>query len=142
MAYRPLRFETYSLVSRIVKVTQKKKKEEKIGNISANALNNVGNYSRLRRTKEESLCRTSARPPVRPHRRHTNIKEKTINGYGNPNAMEENLMAARTFREEKKNNKKVVSFLTLFLMFTVTWMTEEGLKRVKTKETNFIGRKT
>ena len=51
-------------------------------------------------------------------------------------------MAARTFREEKKNNKKVVSFLTLFLMFTVTWMTEEGLKRVKTKETNFIGRKT
>ena len=94
------------------------------------------------RTKEESLCRTSARPPVRPHRGHTNIKEKTINGYGNPNAMEENLMAAQTFREEKKTNKKVVSFLTLFLMFTVTWMTEEGLKRVKTKETNFIGRKT
>ena len=27
-------------------------------------------------------------------------------------------------------------------MFTLTWMTEEELKRVKTKETNFVGRKT
>ena len=43
---------------------------------------------------------------------------------------------------KNNNNKKVVSFSTLFLMFTLTWMTEEELKRVKTKETNFVGRKT
>ena len=37
-------------------------------------------------------------------------------------------MAARTFR--KKNNKKAVSFLTLFFMFTLTWITEKELERV------------
>ena len=29
-----------------------------------------------------------------------------------------------------KNNNKVVSFSTLFLMFTLTWITEKGLERV------------
>ena len=37
-------------------------------------------------------------------------------------------MAARTFRN--KNNNKVVSFSTLFLMFTLTWITEKELERV------------
>ena len=31
---------------------------------------------------------------------------------------------------ERKNNNKVVSFSTLFLMFTLTWITEKELKRV------------
>ena len=38
-----------------------------------------------------------------------------------------NGLAARTFR--KKNNK-VVSFSTLFFMFTLTWITEKELERV------------
>ena len=38
-------------------------------------------------------------------------------------------MAARTFRERERK-KKVVPFLTLFLMFTRTWMTETELERV------------
>ena len=44
--------------------------------------------------------------------------------------LERNRMAARTLR------KKVVSFSTLFLMFTFTWITEKEL------EPNFVGRKT
>ena len=36
-------------------------------------------------------------------------------------------MAARTLR---KNNNKVVSFSTLYLMFTLTWITEKELERV------------
>ena len=35
--------------------------------------------------------------------------------------LERNRMAAGTFR--KKNNNKVVSFSTLFFMFTLTWIT-------------------
>ena len=31
---------------------------------------------------------------------------------------------------ERKNNNKVVSFSTLFLMFTLTWITEKELERV------------
>ena len=31
---------------------------------------------------------------------------------------------------ERKNNNKVVSFLTFFLMFTLTWITEKELERV------------
>ena len=31
---------------------------------------------------------------------------------------------------ERKNNSKVVSFSTLFLMFTLTWITEKELERV------------
>ena len=31
---------------------------------------------------------------------------------------------------ERKNNDKVVSFSTLFLMFTLTWITEKELVRV------------
>ena len=42
--------------------------------------------------------------------------------------LERNRMAARTFRN--KNNNKVVSFSTLFLMFTLTWITEKELERV------------
>ena len=37
-------------------------------------------------------------------------------------------MAARTFR--KKNNNNVVSFFTLFLMVTFTWITEKELEQV------------
>ena len=35
--------------------------------------------------------------------------------------LERNRMATRTFR--KKNNNKLVPFSTLFLMFTLTWIT-------------------
>ena len=38
-------------------------------------------------------------------------------------------MAARTL--ERKNNNKVVSFSELFFMFTLTWMTEKELERVR-----------
>ena len=31
---------------------------------------------------------------------------------------------------ERKNNNKVVSFSTFFLMFTLTWITEKELERV------------
>ena len=31
---------------------------------------------------------------------------------------------------ERKKNNKVVSFSTLFLMFTLTWITEKELERV------------
>ena len=31
---------------------------------------------------------------------------------------------------ERKNNNKVVSFSTLFFMFTLTWLTEKELERV------------
>ena len=31
---------------------------------------------------------------------------------------------------ERKNNNKVLSFSTLFLMFTLTWITEKELERV------------
>ena len=37
-------------------------------------------------------------------------------------------MAAQTFR--RKHNNKVVSFLALFFMFTLTWTTEKGLEQV------------
>ena len=39
-------------------------------------------------------------------------------------------MATWTFREKKKNKKKVESFSTLFLMSTFTWITEKELERV------------
>ena len=49
--------------------------------------------------------------------------------------MQRNHMVARTLRM-KKNNNKVVSFSTLILMFTLTWITEKELGRVmKIKET-------
>ena len=45
--------------------------------------------------------------------------------------MEGNRMAARTFREREREKKnKVVSFSTLFLMFTLTWITAKELERV------------
>ena len=38
-------------------------------------------------------------------------------------------MAARTFRErERKKKNKVGSFSTLFLIFTLTWITEKELE--------------
>ena len=69
--------------------------------------------------KEESLHRTSARPPVCSHHRHTNIKNP-INGYGNPNATEKNRMAARTFREKKKQQQQQsrVFFDIIFDVYT------------------------
>ena len=39
-------------------------------------------------------------------------------------------MAARTFRKKKTNNNKVVTFSTLFVISTVTWITEKELERV------------
>ena len=39
-------------------------------------------------------------------------------------------MAAWTFREREREREKVVPFLTLFLMFTRTWITETELERV------------
>ena len=45
--------------------------------------------------------------------------------------MQRNRMAARDFYlRKKKNNNKVMSFSTLFLMFTLTWITEKELERV------------
>ena len=50
-------------------------------------------------------------------------------------------MAAWTFREKKKN-KKVESFPTLFLMFTLIWITEKELERViawkQTRRMSFV----
>ena len=58
---------------------------------------------------------TAHRATVRRHHRHTNKKQlNQFNRYGNSNATEENRMAARTFREKKNNNNKVVSFSTFF----------------------------
>ena len=34
------------------------------------------------------------------------------------------------FERKKNNSNKVVSFLTLFFMFTPTWITEKELERV------------
>ena len=40
-------------------------------------------------------------------------------------------MAARTFREREREKKnKVGSFSTLFLIFTLTWITEKELERL------------
>ena len=56
--------------------------------------------------------------------------------------MQRNHMVARTLRK-KKNNNKVVSFSTLILMFTLTWITEKELGRViENKRDDFVGRKT
>ena len=43
---------------------------------------------------------------------------------------------------ERKNNNKVVSFSTLFLTFTLTWITEKELERViENKREEFCRRK-
>ena len=56
--------------------------------------------------------------------------------------MQRNHMVARTLRK-KKNTNKVVSFSTLILMFTLTWITEKELGRViENKRDDFVGRKT
>ena len=44
---------------------------------------------------------------------------------------------------ERKNNNKVVSFSKLFLMFTLTWITEKELERVtENKRDEFCRGKT
>ena len=56
--------------------------------------------------------------------------------------MQRNHMVARTLRKKKINNK-VVSFSTLILMFTLTWITEKELGRViENKRDDLVGRKT
>ena len=42
---------------------------------------------------------------------------------------------------ERKNNNKVVSFSTLLLMLTLTWITEKELERVIENERNEFCRK-
>ena len=43
---------------------------------------------------------------------------------------------------KRKNNNKVVSFSTLFFMFTLTWLTEKELERViGNKRDEFCGKK-
>ena len=43
---------------------------------------------------------------------------------------------------KRKNNNKVVSFSTLFFMFTLTWLTEKELERVTgNKRDEFCGKK-
>ena len=43
---------------------------------------------------------------------------------------------------KRKNNNKVVSFSTLFFMFTLTWLTEKELERVTgNKRDEFYGKK-
>ena len=42
---------------------------------------------------------------------------------------------------ERKNNNKVVYFLALFLMFTLTWITEKELERVIENEGDEFRRK-
>ena len=43
---------------------------------------------------------------------------------------------------ERKNNNKVVSFSTLFLMFTLAWITEKELERVtENKRDEFCSKK-
>ena len=57
--------------------------------------------------------------------------------------MQRSHMVARTLRKKKKNNNKVVSFSTLFLMFTLTWITKKELERViENIRDDFLGRKT
>ena len=73
------------------------------------------------------------RPTARPSaHRHTNIN-KSINRYGKPKAAQgfiwKEIARPPGLLETKKNNK-VVSFSTLSVMFTLTWITEKELERV------------
>jgi len=57
----------------------------------------------------------------------------SIHRYGNPNATQGFIWKEITGppgRLERKTNNKVVSFLALFLMFILTWITEKELERV------------
>ena len=61
------------------------------------------------------------------------MRNNSIKRYGNPNATQGFIWKEITWppgRLERKNNNKVVSFSTLFLMFTLTWITEKELERV------------
>ena len=57
--------------------------------------------------------------------------------------MQRNRMAARDFYlRKKKNNNKVMSFSTLFLMFTLTSITEKELEReIENKRDEFCRKK-
>ena len=53
--------------------------------------------------------------------------------YGKPNATEDFNWKEIPWPPgllERKNNNKIVSFSTLFLMFALTWITEKKLERV------------
>ena len=57
----------------------------------------------------------------------------SINRYGNQSATQGFIWKEIAWPPgllERKNNNKVVSFSTLFLMFTLTWITEKELERV------------
>ena len=61
------------------------------------------------------------------------MKNNSINRYGNPNATQGFIWQENAWPPgllERKNNNKVVSFSTLFLMCTLTWVTEKELERV------------
>ena len=56
-----------------------------------------------------------------------------MNRYGNPNATQGFIWKEISLPPgllESKTNNNVVSFLALFLMFTLTWITEKELERV------------
>ena len=71
--------------------------------------------------------RPPARPPIRPQHRHANVKKNSNNRYGNPNATQGFIWQENAWPPgllERKNNNKVVSSSTLFLMCTLTWNRE------------------
>ena len=86
------------------------------------------------RAKEESLHRTSE-PQA-----HQYLKTQST-GMATKPQRKKIAWPPGLLERKNNNNNKVVSFPTLFLMFTLTWMKEEELKRVKTKDSNFVGRK-
>ena len=54
-----------------------------------------------------------------------------------------NCIATWTFREKKEQHRRVFFQSTLYLMSTLTWITEKELERViKNKDNEFRGRKT
>ena len=73
-----------------------------------------------------------ARPPIRPQHRHANVK-KLKQQVWQPKCNSRFYLAGKRMAAgllERKNNNKVVSFSTLFLMCTLTRVTEKELERV------------
>ena len=70
----------------------------------------------------------------------------SISRYGNPSATHGFIWKEIAWSPgllERKNNNKVVSFSTLFLMFTLTWITEKELEReIENKRDEFFRKKT
>ena len=95
---------------------------------------NVVNYPSRKFGNDVTVHRPTARPRVRRTHRH-----------GNGNATQGFIwkeIARPPGLLERKNNNKFVSFSTLFLMFTLTWITEKELERViKNKRNEFCGKK-